>query len=68
MEEELSCPEYGCSYTKDGSPDEVYCFKPGPYQVEAGDECPAENTSGSYRSLTNVFTEEEIIESNLKEL
>ena len=36
--ENLSCKEYGCSYIKDGSPDEVYCFRDGDYQAEAGDE------------------------------
>ena len=37
--ESSSCKEYGCSYIKDGSPDEVYCFRDGVYQAEAGDEC-----------------------------
>ena len=42
--EDSSCEEYGCSYVKDGSPDEVYCFRDGDYQAEAGDECPTEPT------------------------
>ena len=42
--ESSSCKEYGCSYIKDGSPDEVYCFRDGVYQAEAGDECTADDT------------------------
>ena len=42
--ENSSCKEFGCSYIKDGSPDEVYCFKDGVYQAEVGDECPTDAT------------------------
>ena len=42
--EDSSCEEYGCSYVKDGAPDEDYCFRDGDYQAEAGDECPTEPT------------------------
>merc|ERR1712130_842643 len=45
LENDALCEEYGCSYTKDGSPDEVYCFKDGDYQAEAGEECPTEGTA-----------------------
>ena len=41
--ESSSCKEYGCSYIKDGSPDEVYCFRDGVYQAEAGDECTTDD-------------------------
>merc|ERR1712130_716072 len=44
LENEALCVEYGCSYTKDGSPDKVFCFKEGQYQTEAGEECPTEAT------------------------
>ena len=54
LENDASCEEYGCSYTKDGSPDEVYCFKDGSYQVEAGNECPTEVT-GIYQALANIL-------------
>ena len=54
LKEEASCEEYGCSYTKDGSPDEVYCFKDGSYQAEAGNECPSEAT-GNYQALAKVY-------------
>ena len=42
--ESSSCKEYGCSYIKDGSPDEVYCFRDGVYQAKAGDECTTDAT------------------------
>merc|ERR1712130_784453 len=44
LENEALCVEYGCSYTKDGSPDKVFCFKEGQYRTEAGEECPTEAT------------------------
>ena len=47
LEEDSSCEEYGCSYSKDGAPGEVYCFKDGSYQVKAGDECPVDATGFS---------------------
>merc|ERR1719339_266141 len=53
LEEEASCEEYGCSCTKDGSPDEVYCFKDGSYQAEAGNECPSEATGPTPASLSS---------------
>ena len=27
LEEDSTCAEYGCSYSKDGSPGDVYCFR-----------------------------------------
>ena len=45
LEADTGCVEFGCSYVKLGSPpDEVYCFKPGSYQVHVEDECPVEAT------------------------
>ena len=45
LENNTGCVEFGCSYVKTGSPpDEVYCFKPGSYDVQVADECPAEAT------------------------
>ena len=54
LENEALCVEYGCSYTKDGSPDKVFCFKEGQYQTEAGEECPTEAT-GIYQALAKVY-------------
>ena len=53
LEEDSSCVEFGCSYSKDGFSDNVYCFKPGPYKFEAGEQCPTE-TSGTDKALTNI--------------
>merc|ERR1712130_866599 len=53
LENDALCEEYGCSYTKDGSPDEVYCFKDGDYQAEAGEECPTEGTGPTPTSLSS---------------
>ena len=39
LEADDSCVEYGCSYTKEESPGDVFCFKDGPYPTEAG-QCP----------------------------
>jgi len=44
LEEDSTCAEYGCSYSKDGSPGDVYCFRDGDYEAEAGEECPTEST------------------------
>jgi hypothetical protein len=45
-EVEDGCPEFKCSYTKEGSPPEdVYCFKDGGYDAETADTCPS--TGGS---------------------
>ena len=54
LEEDSSCEEYGCSYSKDGAPGEVYCFKDGSYQIKAGDECPADVT-GICKALATVY-------------
>merc|ERR1711970_1323391 len=53
LEEDSSCEEYGCSYSKDGAPGEVYCFKDGSYQAEAGDECPTQATGSTLASLSS---------------
>ena len=55
LEEDSSCEEYGCSYSKDGAPGEIYCFKDGSYQAEAGDECPTQAT-GICQALAKVHT------------
>jgi len=47
LEEDSTCAEYGCSYSKDGSPGDVYCFRDGDYQAEAGEECPTESTGST---------------------
>merc|ERR1712130_425426 len=52
LKNDALCEEYGCSYTKDGSPDEVYCFKDGDYQAEAGEECPTEGTAAASSTTT----------------
>merc|ERR1712083_727784 len=46
---------YGCSYIKDGSPDEVYCFREGVYQAEAGDECTTDDTGISSSRLLSLL-------------
>ena len=39
LKAEDSCAEYGCSYSKEEFPGDVFCFKEGPYPTEAG-QCP----------------------------
>lgn len=50
LEEDSSCKEFGCSYSKEGSPGDVFCFKEGPYPTEAG-TCPILPTGACHLSL-----------------
>jgi len=56
LEEDSSCVEFGCSYSKDGFSDNVYCFKPGPYKFEAGEQCPTETSDPGTTSTSDVPT------------
>ena len=47
LEADDSCVEYGCSYTKEESPGDVFCFEEGPYPTEAG-RCPTVGAGAKY--------------------
>jgi len=59
--------EFGCSYSKDGFPDNVYCFKPGPYKAEAGEQCPTETSAltGPTSSIEAVTGTTEVTDAPL---
>ena len=45
LEMDTGCVEFGCSYIKLGSPPgDVYCFKPGSYEVQLSDECSLQSS------------------------